>query len=229
MNELKTIITDESNFADRVDEIDTVKHMKDARETISELKALIRKNHMTSLSAPAIGKSQRIFCINFSDSEIKTFINPIIVKAEGLVLSDEKSPILPNRRFLVPRNNKVAVMYTRPTGQIESREITGVAAAVFQQELQVLDGILLSDIGLEIDSLWDEASQEEKEEVINAYLDSLDIKEKEITKEIQSDPELKKIDDAIDFMTKLETGEVKGYDPNEDISREKKSKSKKKK
>ena len=45
----------------------------------------------------------------------------------------------------------------------------------------------------------------------------------------ESDPELKKIDDAIDFMTKLETGEVKGYDPNEDISREKKSKSKKKK
>ena len=136
MNELKTIITDESNFADRVDEIDTVKHMKDARETISELKALIRKNHMTSLSAPAIGKSQRIFCINFSDSEIKTFINPIIVKAEGLVLSDEKSPILPNRRFLVPRNNKVAVMYTRPTGQIESREITGVALLYFNKSFR---------------------------------------------------------------------------------------------
>ena len=229
MTELKTIITDESNFADRVDEIDTVKHMKEARETISELKTLIRKNHMTSLSAPAIGKSQRIFCINFSDSEIKTFINPIIVKAEGMVLSEETSPILPGRRFLVPRNNKISVMYTRPTGQIESREISGVAAAVFQQENQVLDGILLSDLGLEIDSLWDEASQEEKEEVINAYLDSLDIKQKEIDKEIQKDPELNKINSAIDFMTKLETGEVKGYDPNEKISHEKKAKSKKKK
>ena len=41
------------------------------------------------------------------------------------------------------------------------------------------------------------------------YLDSLDIKTAEINKEIQEDPELKKIKDATDFLTKVKTGEVK--------------------
>ena len=41
-----------------------------------------------------------------------------------------------------------------------------------------LDGLLLSDIGLEIDDAFESASQEEKDEVINWYLDTLDLKAK---------------------------------------------------
>lgn len=208
MNELKEIITDEALLSDRADEVDTVKGMKEAREIIAELKKIIRKKELTSLSAPALGYSKRIFCINFSDNEIKTFINPIIVKAEGLVLAEEKCTSIPDKRFILPRNNKVGIMYTSPLGKIESREISGVAASVFQHEIHHLDGILLSDIGLEIDEQWDNASQEEREEVINAYLDSLDIKQKEIEKEIQADPELKQTADAIEFLTQKEEGKV---------------------
>jgi len=208
MLELKEIITDEAILSERSDEIDTVKGMKEAREIIANLKAIVRKKELTSLAAPAIGSKKRIFCVNFSDNEVKTFINPIIVKAEGLVLSDEKSAVIPGKRFLVPRNNKIAIMYTSPLGKIESREISGVAAAVIQQEIHVLDGILLSDIGLEIDEMFDNATQEEREEVINMYLDSLDIKQKEIDKEIQSDDELREIANATEFMEAAKKGEI---------------------
>jgi hypothetical protein len=97
----------------------------------------------------------------------------------------------------------------------------GVAAKVFQHEMDHLDGLLLSDIGLEIDEMFDNATEEERMEVINMYLDSLDIKQKEIDKEIQEDEELKKISDGIDFMTKVQKGEVQLQAvPNEEIARE---------
>ena len=68
MTELKTIITDETLLSERADEVDTIKEMKEARAIIAELKSIIRKKELTSLSAPAIGYRKRIFCVNFSDS-----------------------------------------------------------------------------------------------------------------------------------------------------------------
>lgn len=208
MKELKPIITDEALLSERADEVDTIKEMKEAREIISELKSIIRKKELTSLSAPAIGYRKRIFCVNFSDSEIKTFINPIIVKAEGLVLSDERCTSIPGKRFILPRNNKVSIMYTSPLGKVESREVSGVAASVIQHEIHHLEGILCSDIGLEVDEMFDNATQEEREQVINMYLDSLDIKQKELDKQIEEDADLKQISDATKFMEKVQSGEV---------------------
>lgn len=53
-----------------------------------------------------------------------------------------------------------------------------------------LEGLLLSDIGLEIDDDFDNASQEEKDELINWYLDTLDLKAKELNTEIENDADL---------------------------------------
>ena len=203
-------IDDENNekLLSRSDEINTTTDGNLQREITAALKKTIEKNNLVSLSANAIGYDKRIFCIKF-DEEIKTFINPIIVKAEGLQLSREKCTSIPGREFIVPRNTNISVIYQRPMGKIESRQIVGLAAFIFQHELQHLDGVLLSDFALEIDSEWDKASDEEREEVINYYLDSLDIKAKELDKEIQDDPELKKMSDAIDFMTSVYKGETK--------------------
>ena len=208
MKELKPIITDEALLSERADEVDTIKEMKEARAIIAELKSIIRKKELTSLSAPAIGYRKRIFCVNFSDSEIKTFINPIIVKAEGLVLSDETCTSIPGKRFILPRNNKVSIMYTSPLGKVESREVSGVAASVIQHEIHHLEGILISDIGLEVDEMFHNATQEEREQVIGMYLDSLDIKQKELDKQIEEDADLKQIADATKFMEKVQSGEV---------------------
>ena len=100
-------------------------------------------------------------------------------------------------------------MYQNPTGKVLQTELIGLSAVVFQHNVDHLDGVLLSDVGLEIDEQWDKASEEEKQEVINAYLDSLDLKQKELQQEIEEDPDLKRTSDAIDFMTKVQRGEVK--------------------
>lgn len=182
---------------------------KEAREIISEIKKTMRAKGLNSLSAPAIGYQRRIFCIDFKDREIKTFINPIIVNAKGLQLSREKCTSIPGKEFIRPRNNEIEVMYQDPMSKPQSRKLVGLAAIVFQHEQDHLDGLLLSDVGLEVDELFDNASEEEKQEVIEAYLDSLDLKQKDLQTEIQEDKELKQMDDARKYMESVYKGETK--------------------
>lgn len=207
--DVREIITDETILGSRSDEVDVVKQGTMVRQIIHTIKDTMRGKNLKYLAAPVIGLPYRIFCMDFSDSEIKTFVNPIITSAEGLQLAREKCECIPNKEFIRPRNPKIKVMYQNPTGKVLQTELIGLSAVVFQHNVDHLDGVLLSDVGLEIDEQWDKASEEEKQEVINAYLDSLDLKQKELQQEIEEDPDLKRTSDAIDFMTKVQRGEVK--------------------
>ena len=99
-------------------------------------------------------------------------------------------------------------MYQTPLGKTESATLVGYAARLFQHHIDHLDGILLSDIGLEIDADFDAATQEEKEQIIDMYLDSLDVKKKEIDTEIETDKDAKKLSDGIKFLQSVENGET---------------------
>ena len=209
MKLVKDIITDELQLSERAVEIDVRTQATEMREIIKALKDTMREKGLSSLSAPAIGYNRRIFCIDFKDSEIKTFINPIIAQAKGMQLSIEKCVCIPDKEFMRPRNNDLMIIYQRPTGQIENRQIVGMSAIVFQHELDHLDGLLISDVGVEIDEDFHNATEEEQQEVINAYLDALDIKKKEIDTEINTNPELKQLSDGIDFMESVYKGETK--------------------
>ncbi len=209
MKLVKDIVTDELQLSERAVEIDVRTQATEMREIIKALKDTMREKGLSSLSAPAIGYNRRIFCIDFKDSEIKTFINPIIAQAKGMQLSIEKCVCIPDKEFMRPRNNDLMIIYQRPTGQIENRQIVGMSAIVFQHELDHLDGLLISDVGIEIDEDFHNATEEEQQEIINAYLDALDIKKKEIDTEINTNPELKQLSDGIDFMESVYKGETK--------------------
>ena len=196
-----TIDKNELELSQRATEIDIKTENKLMREIISALKHTIELNNIVSLSAPAIGYDKRIFCIKF-DTEIKTFINPVIIQSKGIQLSREICTSIPDKTFIRPRNNDITVIYQKPSGPSESRQLVGLSAIVFQHELDHLEGLLLSDIGLEIDEDFDEASEEEREEIINYYLDSLDLKRKELTEE------LKQLSDGIKFMESVYKGET---------------------
>lgn len=205
--DILTIDKNELELSQRAIEIDIKTENKLMREIISALKHTIELNNIVSLSAPAIGYDKRIFCIKF-DTEIKTFINPIIIQSKGIQLSREICTSIPGKTFIRPRNNDITVIYQKPSGPSESRQLVGLSAIVFQHELDHLEGLLLSDIGLEIDDDFEKASEEEREEVINYYLDSLDLKRKELEDEIQSNEELKQLSEGIKFMESVYKGET---------------------
>ena len=209
--DILTIEKDEIALSKRALEIDTKNQAQMMREIIQDIKSTMRVTGLKHLSAPAVGHERRIFCIDYEDLEIKTYINPIIADAKGLTLSREIDPCIPDRTYLIPRNTEITTIYQRPTGQTETRQLLGMAAIVFQQELNHLDGVLLSDIGLEIDEDFDNATEEEQQEIIGMYLDALDLKGKELDKVIQEDPELKKLDDGIKFLEKVAKGEIEQH------------------
>lgn len=211
VSEILKFPDDELILTQRTEEVDIRKDNQEIRTIISTLKRTIRKLKLTSLSANAIGFKKRIIGINFSDKDVKVFVNPIIVNAKGLQLSRETHYCIPNKEFIVPRNNDITIMYQTPMGVIETRQLVGLAAFVFQKELQLLDGVSLLDIGLEIDESYDNATEEERVELLNAYLDSLDLKLKDLHEEIDNDKDLKQVSDAIDFMTSVAKGETKLY------------------
>lgn len=201
-------VEDEIKLGERSVEIDTKTQATEVREIVKALKDTMRDKELKHLAAPTIGIGRRIFCIDYSDLEIKTYINPIICQAKGIELSCETSISIPGKRFMRPRNNDIMVMYQTPTGKIENKELIGVAAIVFQQEVDALDGMLLSDIGVELPEDFESWPEDERMQFARDYLDSLDLLTKQVQKEIDEDEELKKIQDASEFMTQVYKGEV---------------------
>ena len=205
---VKEIVTDYDKLSERCNEFDLTKENKDVQEIILALKNTIRANEgMLGLSANQIGYNKRILCLNFGGN-IRSFINPIITSAQGFELSRETCSSIPGKTFIRTRNSKINVTYQTPLGKIESVEFIGFAAIMFQHHIDHLDGLLLSDVSLEIDEDFDNATEEEREEVINMYLDSLDITRKEIETEIEKDAEAKQMSDAIKFMNSVKSGET---------------------
>ena len=210
-NKSKEILLYKDHFeelSERSDEVDIKTQMKEIREIISAIKHTMEKNDLKILSAPYIGFKKRIFCIAFQE-EIKTFINPIIAHAEDIQLSRETDCTLPGKSYIRPRNSKIDIIYQRPTGQTEQKQLLGAAAVLFQQGMDAIDGISLDDIGLEIDSDFDNASDEERIEIINMYLDSLDLRNKQAQEEIENNPELNQYQKGIDFLASVKTGKTK--------------------
>ena len=205
---IKKIITNADKLGYRSDEIDIRKENQEMRDIIICLKDVIREKKLVSLSAPQLGFYKRIIVINFN-GELRSFVNPIITEAKGFELSRETCTSIPKKSYIRPRNNEITITYQTPLGKIESRKMVGKAAMVFQHAIDHLDGLLISDIGLEVTKDFDNATEDERAEFIKMYLDSLDVKQKEVEEEINKDPELKKTSDAIDFLKKVQSGEVK--------------------
>ena len=205
---VKTVITDYEAYNDRADEIDLRKEGKLAQQTILDLKHTMKHYNYVCLAAPHIGVNKRIVCINFK-GDIRTFCNPLMTGSEGFELSREKCPALNNKEYIRPRQNKVTIMYQNPMGKVVSQTFSGLAARVMQYGIDILDGLLLSDVGLELDENWDKATEEQRDEILGLYLESLDIKRKDIKKAIEDDPEAKQMMDAIEFIESVQKGDTK--------------------
>ena len=208
MNEKPILNLTELNSLGRAQEINREKDGKLLREITANIKKTMRKHGLTSLSAPGIGYNKRVFCIDFSDQEIKTFINPVITNAEGLQLAKEICSSIPGKEYIRPRNTTVDIIYETPTGKIKTNRFSDVAAFVIQHEIDHLECVTLEDIGLEIESDFEEATQDERNEIINMYLDSLDLRQKDLDTEIESDDELKVVSERLKFTEALAKGEI---------------------
>lgn len=202
------ISKDVAKLSQRSDEIDVRQEFKRVSEIIRDVKDTLRANKdLTALSASQLGHFDRIFCIDFNN-DIRTFINPVITKTEGFKFVRERNPSIPDKEFIVPRSETIYAVYQRGDGTPESNKFEGPAAEIFQQQIDMLDGVLISDFGLEILPAFDSASDEEKEQLLKEYMKFLKHRHETINEEVEKDPDLKKIVDGAKFINAVVNGEV---------------------
>lgn len=210
------IKTDLSIFNERQDETSPSCDKKYLKEAVNILKSELKQNKdLVCLCAPQVGKKYRLFVVKTADNTYKEFLNPMIVtSSKERHLSMERNASFPNKTFICWRNDNLHLAYQNLEGEACSETYKGPYAEVIQQMVQMLDGVLLSDIALDLDDVggldaWFEASEEEKIEVMRMFTENLKLESKALNKEIEETPELKLINANIDFQTHYLKGEVK--------------------
>lgn len=208
-------ITNIDELSDSSIEVDFDTDKKRISEVVEKLKYRISKDNLIAISAPQIGEKVRIFCIRFTTKQngktfdkVHTFVNPVIVGMKGFVLDREKDISLPDREFIIARNNDINVMFQTEKGESVEHKFSGKIAAFVQLMVDHLDGILLTDMGLEIDHLFDEATEEERNELLKAYTEWIIDYQEKLTKDIAEDEELSSMNDAIKFIQSVRSGET---------------------
>jgi peptide deformylase len=165
-------------------------------QIIADLKEIMEANpEMITLSAPQIGYNKRIFCIRFNDI-IKTFIDPVITKKTGSTLVIETCSMMPGKEILIARPEEITVVYYTDDFKYEENKLVGPAAAIFDQQVQLLDCVFPSELGLvsdiEEDGSLNDLTEEEFEELKEIYIQFIKIKAKQAEAEAVKNEELAK-------------------------------------
>lgn len=205
---IKSVITDGRKLKKRTMETNWKEKNKEIREAIIDVKDTMRSLNINALSAPQIGYDLRFFCLKFGKGDIRTFINPIITGVKGLQLSEEYCSSLPDKKYLRIRNNDINITYLNPMGNVESKQLVGLAAIKFQHQMEHLEGITDAELGLEIDKDYDDATDDEKAKIVEMYLESLDLKAKTLDAAIEKDDNAKSLKQAIEFSQAAMKGEI---------------------
>ena len=149
---------------------DTGAQTEEGNGIIVKLKEVMNTNpELLALSAPQIGINKRIFCLRFND-QIKVFINPIITKKKGLNIAVETCASMPGKEIVIGRPEEITVVYYNEDFKYEDNKLLGVAASLFDQQAQILDGVMPSELGLVSDIESDGKIEDtDLEEIIKFY------------------------------------------------------------
>lgn len=98
------------------------------------------------LAAPQVGVGRRLFVYEIGDSGPRTMVNPEIVEADGEWEHQEGCLSVPGLHFWVRRPRRVHIKGYNLDGAEVSIEAQELEAALYQHELDHLDGKLLLEL-----------------------------------------------------------------------------------
>ena len=193
----------------------------ECNEIIGKLKEVLETNpDLLALSAPQIGINKRVFCLRFNDV-VKTFINPIITKKHGINFVIETCASMPGKEIVIARPEEITCVYYNDKFEYEDNKLLGVAASMFDQQAQILDGVLPSELGLVSDIEQDGKIEEaDLEAIIPFYKDTfLPTKLGSLLETINADEEAKKDFNYLKFTEGVINGRNAVVEPEADAKR----------
>lgn len=203
-----SIVTDYEKLSEHSDEINAKKQNGELKHIIDKLKECMKDNNLLGLSAPQIGYNKRVITVNFNGRYI-SYINPIIVATKGMQLSKETCPSFPGKIFLRLRASEIDLTSQNPLGKANTQHFVGLAAIIVQELVDHLDGLLLSDVALEITEEFEALSDEDKYSLISEYLQELDRLTAQFNKEVENDEDATQMRDAVEFMKSVRSGKTR--------------------
>lgn len=227
---MKSIITDNEKLLQPAEPLTFLTEAgaktEEGSEIISKIKEIMETDSsILALSAPQIGINKRIFCLRFND-QIKTFINPIITKKRGLNIVIETCLSMPGKEIVIGRPEEITVVYYNDEFKYEDNKLLGVAAGLFDQQAQILDGVLPSELGLVSDIELDGKIEEsDLIEIIPFYKDTfLPSKLANLKETIESDKEATKNFRQLKFTEGVINGRIAVIEPEEETNKRTKAK-----
>ena len=199
---------------------------EEGTEIINKIKEVLEANpKLLALSAPQIGIKKRIFCLRFND-QIKTFINPIITKKKGLNIIVETWASMPGKEIVIGRPEEITVVYYNDEFKYEDNKLVGVAASLFDQQAQILDGVLPAALGMVSDIDSDGKLEEsDLEEIIPFYKDTfLPTRLEQLNNSINSDEEAAKAYQHLKFTEGVINGRITIVESKEETEKRAKAK-----
>ena len=117
------------------------------KHQIKEMFALMYQEDGVGLAATQVGLPLRLFVSDCSrdQSQPICFINPEIIRQEGIADSDEGCLSFPGVYAKIPRAPVITVRYQNENGESVTLEAQGLLAFCIQHELEHLDGKVFID------------------------------------------------------------------------------------
>ena len=162
------------------------------------------------LSANQIGYDVQAFAIKFND-ETEVFMNPAIQAKSKAIIFREKD-FYDNKEYFIPRFTEITLVFQDCLGKNKAIKFNEAASIIICQALDMLNGVMPHDYGLEIIPEFDQATKEEQEEVLAAYVKSLSELYNELDKDLLSS-DIKEIWQGSKFISAVNSGEVKLEEP----------------
>jgi len=117
----------------------------DLLSLISQMESAMEKNQGIGLAAPQVGFSRQIFLVK-DDKKIQTFLNPKIQKRSKKQETDEEGCLsLPGLFLPIKRAESIRLSCNTKEGKPIILEAAGLAARIFQHEIDHLHGKLIID------------------------------------------------------------------------------------
>lgn len=130
------------------------KLLKDMAETMYDAQGV-------GLAAPQVGILKRVIVVDVGDEHgLIEMVNPEIVESEGEQIGPEGCLSIPNLNGDVRRAQRVVVKGQDRNGNPFAVEATDFLARAFQHEVDHLNGVLFTDIALE---LYDGSARERRD------------------------------------------------------------------
>ena len=179
-------------------------------EIINDIKEVLTANpNIIALCAPQIGIDARVICIKFNDG-IKTFVNPVVTKKLKYSIGAEVCASMPGKEILITRPEEILTVYYTDELKYEDNKLLGVAARLFDQQYQLLDGVIPSELGLisepEVDGSVADLTEEEFQQVVEIYKQFIKSKVSTLEKDLEGNEELAKEFRSLKFTESVITG-----------------------